>query len=72
MNLGLPELVARSPDEYVKIAVELSTDLDRLSDLRRGLRARMEASPLMDAPRFARNLEAAYRSIWRRWCAGTG
>jgi protein O-GlcNAc transferase len=70
MNLGLPELVAQSPDEYVKIAVELSADLDHLSDLRRGLRARMEASPLMDAPRFARNLEAAYRSIWRQWCGG--
>jgi len=23
----------------------------------------------MDAPRFARNVEAAYRSMWRRWCA---
>jgi predicted O-linked N-acetylglucosamine transferase (SPINDLY family) len=69
MNLGLSELVARSPDEFVSIAVGLSKDRDRLSDLRAGLRARMEASPLMDAPRFARNLEAAYRTIWRRWCA---
>jgi predicted O-linked N-acetylglucosamine transferase (SPINDLY family) len=68
MNLGLPGLVAHSPDEYVKIAVGLSKDLDRLSELRAGLRARMEASPLMDGPRFAKNLEAAYRSIWRRWC----
>ncbi len=69
MNLGLPELVARSPDEYVKIAVEWSKDLERLGDLRAGLRARMESSPLMDAPAFARNLEAAYRSVWQRWCA---
>ena len=68
MNLGLPELVARSPDEFVSIATGLARDHDRLSGLRAGLRARMEASPLMDAPRFARNLEAAYRSIWRRWC----
>jgi len=28
------------------------------------------ASPLMDAPRFARNVEAAYRSIWERWRDG--
>jgi protein O-GlcNAc transferase len=66
MNLGLPELVAHSPDQYVQIAVELSKDPDRLSDLRAGLRARMEQSPLMDGPRFARNLEAAYRSISNR------
>jgi predicted O-linked N-acetylglucosamine transferase (SPINDLY family) len=70
MNLRLPELVARTPDEYVKIVLELCSDLDRLSELRAGMRARMKASPLMDAPRFARNLEAAYRRIWRRWCEG--
>jgi protein O-GlcNAc transferase len=70
MNLGLPELVARTPDDYVRIAVGLSQDLDRLAELRGGLRSRMKASPLMDAPRFARNLEGAYREIWRRWCAG--
>jgi len=24
--------------------------------------------PLMDAPKFARNIEAAYRQMWRTWC----
>jgi predicted O-linked N-acetylglucosamine transferase (SPINDLY family) len=28
----------------------------------------MQQSPLMDAPRFTRNMEAAYRQMWRRWC----
>jgi predicted O-linked N-acetylglucosamine transferase (SPINDLY family) len=68
MNLGLPELVASSPEEYVRIAAELARDLPRLSDLRTNLRERMRASPLMDAPRFARSVEAAYREMWRRWC----
>lgn len=26
---------------------------------------------LTDAPRFARKVEAAYRNVWRRWCAAT-
>ena len=69
MNLGLPELVARTTDEYVATAVGLARDLDRLEALRAGLRARMQISPLMDAPRFAHNLEGAYRDAWRRWCA---
>jgi predicted O-linked N-acetylglucosamine transferase (SPINDLY family) len=71
-NLGLPELIARTPDQYVQIATDLANDLPRLAELRRTLRARMEASPLMDAPRFARNIEAAYRQMWRNWCEAGG
>jgi predicted O-linked N-acetylglucosamine transferase (SPINDLY family) len=29
----------------------------------------MQASPLMNAGRFARDIEAAYRQMWRNWCA---
>jgi len=68
-TVGLREFVASSEEDYVRIAVELAGDLPRLAELRATLRARMQASPLMDAPRFARNVEAAYRSMWRAWCA---
>ncbi|HVW30121.1 MAG TPA: tetratricopeptide repeat protein [Polyangiaceae bacterium] len=68
-NLGLQELSARSPDDYVRVAAELAADLDRLEALRRDLRARLLGSALMDAPRFARNMESAYRTAWRRWCS---
>jgi predicted O-linked N-acetylglucosamine transferase (SPINDLY family) len=71
-NLGLPELIARTPEQYVRLAAELAGDLPRLAELRRTLRGRMEASALMDAPRFARNIEAAYRQMWRDWCAMGG
>jgi protein O-GlcNAc transferase len=67
-HLGLRELVASSEDDYVGIAGQLAGDLPRLAELRRTLRPRMEASVLMDAPRFARQIEAAYRSVWRQWC----
>lgn len=70
MNLGMPELVAHSDDEYVRIASNLARDKSRLAEMRAGLRERMEGSPLMDAPRFARNLERAFRTMWRAWCAG--
>ncbi|MGD1277345.1 MAG: tetratricopeptide repeat protein [Tepidisphaeraceae bacterium] len=67
-NLGHSELVAADAQQYVKIAVELAGDLGRLSELRRTLRPRMEQSPLMDAKRFAANMESAYRQMWRNWC----
>ena len=64
-NLGLPELVARSEEDYLKIAVELAGDLPRLTKLRSTLRDRMKTSVLMDAPRFARQVEQAYREMWQ-------
>jgi predicted O-linked N-acetylglucosamine transferase (SPINDLY family) len=69
-NLGLPELAARTPEQYVAIAAGLAGDLPRLQMLRAGLRARLRASTLMDGPRFARNMEQAYRQMWWKWCAG--
>jgi protein O-GlcNAc transferase len=67
-NVGLPELIALDPSEYVRLAVDLAKDAHRLNNLRSGLRQRMLHSPLMDAPRFARDVEAAYRQVWRNWC----
>jgi len=69
-NVGCPELIGQSEQAYVRIAHDLANDLPRLSQLRATLRSRMEHSPLMDAPRFARHVEAAYREMWRKWCAG--
>jgi predicted O-linked N-acetylglucosamine transferase (SPINDLY family) len=67
--LGLHEWIAATPDEYVAKAVAFAADADTLRRLRRSLRARMEASPLMDEPRFVRDMEALYRQMWRTWCA---
>jgi len=71
-NLDLSELAATGLDEYAQVALRLGRDIPRLERLRGELRTRMQRSPLMDGPRFAGNLESAYRSMWRRWCAGRG
>jgi predicted O-linked N-acetylglucosamine transferase (SPINDLY family) len=68
-TVGLGHLAADTPDEYVATAMRLASDLDGLAELRRGLRARMEASPLRDEVRFTRHLEGVYRELWRAWCA---
>lgn len=68
-NLGLEELIARSPDQYASIALQLAGDATRLRKLRQALRQRLLDSPLLDASGFMRNLEAAYRRMWECWCA---
>lgn len=67
-NLGLTELIAATPQDYVAIVRRLAGDPARLAALRGSLRERMEASPLMDGARFAHNLETLYRQMWRTWC----
>lgn len=64
-QLGLLDLSAESDEAFVRIAVALSNDRSRLAELRTGLRSRMQQSALMDAARFARQIEGAYQSAWK-------
>jgi predicted O-linked N-acetylglucosamine transferase (SPINDLY family) len=68
-NVGLGDLIADSHERYVALAVNLAGDLDRLNKLRHGLRQQMARSVLLDFGGFARKVEAAYREMWRTWCA---
>ncbi len=67
--MGLGELVASTPEQYVEIALGLANDIERLEQLRAGLRARFEQSPLRDEKRFAANFEELLRTAWRRYLA---
>jgi protein O-GlcNAc transferase len=64
-NLGHPEWVAHSPEEYVGIAASLAADLPRLALTRQALRPCFAASPLSDHDGFARDFSTALRSLWR-------
>jgi predicted O-linked N-acetylglucosamine transferase (SPINDLY family) len=66
-NVGLTDWIAEEPGHYVSIAREMSADLPRLGELRGSLRGRMRGSPLMDGAGFARDVENAYREMWRGW-----
>jgi len=67
-NLDLKELAAQTPEEFVALASRRAGDLPALQALRGTLRQRLQRSPLMDGPRFARHMEQAYRQMWQRWC----
>jgi predicted O-linked N-acetylglucosamine transferase (SPINDLY family) len=66
-GVGHPEWIACSEDEYIDTAVTLASDLPKLAQLRAGLRAQMEASPLRDETGFARRVESAYREMFSIW-----
>ncbi len=72
INAGLPEWVATDQDDYLSRAVAHARDLQRLASLRASLREQVLASPIFDAPRFARHFEAALRGMWKKWCDDQG
>lgn len=67
-SVGLSELIARTENEYLEIAVHLAKNRELLAKYRRNLRNMMLNSTLLDATTFTRNLEQAYRTMWHRWC----
>jgi len=67
-SLGLSDWIGLDPDEYVSKAVAKASDIARLARLRSELRPRFAAAPVGDAALYTREVETAYRSMWRRWC----
>jgi protein O-GlcNAc transferase len=67
-TLGLDDLIARTPDEYLEIAARLAGDLERLTHERATLRERLLATPIANGRRYTEALEGAYRQVWQRWC----
>ena len=65
-NVGLTEWIADSPQTIVDVVKARMADPQGLAQLRAELPARMRASPLMDGPRFTRDLEALYLRAWEQ------
>ncbi len=68
-HVGLHEWITESTASYVTRAAELAADCDRLRGSRLSVRQRLLDSPVCQARRYAEGVEAAFRTIWRRYCA---
>jgi len=70
MAAGLPELVTETPADFEALAIKLATDTAALKALRDKLAQNKQSCALFDTGRFARQIEAAYRTMHARWLAG--
>ncbi len=68
--IGLPELITQTIEEYEQIAVDLGRNPERLQEIRQKIAKNRLVEPLFDTPRFARNLEKAYKEMWEIFVAG--
>jgi predicted O-linked N-acetylglucosamine transferase (SPINDLY family) len=68
--VGLPELVVETSQAYEDLAIELATNREKLSGLRKKLADNLSTTPLFDTRRYTRNIESAYAEMHRRTQAG--
>lgn len=68
--MGLSHLAVSDQAPFVQASLGLVDNVQALSELRFGLRGRMQTSAVMDARGLAGALEAGYRAAWLRWCNG--
>lgn len=67
-RVGLSEFITHSEEEYLQRAIQRAQDLPGLNQIRQTLRERMSGAN-SEPGTITRHLEAAYRNIWRKWCA---
>ncbi|MVA23324.1 hypothetical protein V6582_18515 [Agrobacterium vitis] len=68
--LGVPQLVAETPDDMVRLAAALAQDRPRLAALRQMIGDNRLRAPLFDTQRFTRHLEQAFEMMVEREKAG--
>jgi len=64
--VGLDEMITHSLEEYETLALKLARNPEQLAALKARLAENRNACALFDTPRYARNLETAYRAMWKR------
>lgn len=67
MNVGLEELCALDAEDYVRKAIELANDSERLREYHLTIRRKMELSPVMDDTIYMGEVEEAYEKIFGAW-----
>jgi predicted O-linked N-acetylglucosamine transferase (SPINDLY family) len=66
-QIGCDDLIAYTEKEYIKKAIELGGNLQKLTNLRAGLRLKMQNSPLCDPEGFGRTIEKSFWEMWKNW-----
>lgn len=67
---GLPELIARSDEDYLALADDLARDPARCRALRHRLDTTRATAPLFDTRRFGRDMGRLFRAMWLNHISG--
>nr|WP_315485074.1 tetratricopeptide repeat protein [uncultured Undibacterium sp.] len=67
-HVGLARMASKSKEGFVEEGVYWANHLEELAAVRKNLRARLQASPLMNGRLIADHVASSLRKIWERWC----
>jgi predicted O-linked N-acetylglucosamine transferase (SPINDLY family) len=68
--IGLPELVTTSAEQYERLALDLATNTEELTEIRRKLLAHRNTAPLFNTELFTKHIERAYQQAYQRYFDG--
>ena len=66
MSIGLPELITNTSSGYEKLALEISSEPERLDSIKRKLHRNRLSKPLFNTKLFTTHLEEGYRIAYNR------
>ena len=64
--INLEELITNSVDEYKSLAINLAKNPQKLNTIKKKLKINKDKSPLFDNEKYTKNLETAYKLVYKR------
>ena len=65
--IGLPELITYSEKEYEQLAIKLARNKKDLENIKNKLENNRSSKPLFNTNLFAKDMESAYETIYKRY-----
>lgn len=65
--VDMPELITSTTNEYEALAIELATNPQKLSSIKKKLENNRLSTPLFDSTMFTKSLESAYKKMMGRY-----
>ncbi|MEI6745200.1 MAG: tetratricopeptide repeat protein [Methylococcaceae bacterium] len=69
-TMDLAELVTEKDDDYFNVTLSLAQNPEKFAAIKQKIAIQKQISPLFDTPRFARDLERLYQTIWAQELKG--
>ena len=67
---GVPELITKNINDYVKTAVKLAKDKNKLQAIKQKIKKNNKDGPLFNTRQFVRDLEAIYIKMYNLYIQG--